>query len=66
VPSAVPDVLSAAAHAWQRPLHAVSQQTPSTQLPLVHSRQPAALQSVARLQVAPCAFCAAQTLALVQ
>jgi hypothetical protein len=33
MPSCVPDAFVAAAHAWQLPLHAVSQQNPSTQLP---------------------------------
>jgi hypothetical protein len=32
----LPEPLSAALHAWHKPLHGVSQQTPSTQLPLVH------------------------------
>jgi hypothetical protein len=36
VPSA-PLALSAAVHAWQVPLHAMLQQTPSAQWPLVHS-----------------------------
>jgi hypothetical protein len=65
VPSPVPDCLSAAAHAWQKPHAAEAQQTPSTQCPVVHSRHPATWQSpaappstdaAAGLQAAPCAF----------
>jgi hypothetical protein len=37
MPSCVPDAFVAAAHDWQLPLHAVSQQNPSTQLPDWHS-----------------------------
>jgi hypothetical protein len=44
VPLASPDCLSTAAHAWHSPLHGASQQKPSTQDPLEHSRQPACLQ----------------------
>jgi hypothetical protein len=51
--------VSAAAHATHGELHVVSQQKPSTQLPVTHSRQPLSLQSLPAtvLQVAPCAFC---------
>jgi hypothetical protein len=69
VPSPVPDCLSAAAQAWQKPHDVVEQQTPSMQLVLTpastpmglgHSRQlPAVLQSVARAHAAPMAFCGA-------
>jgi hypothetical protein len=39
-------------------VHSLSQQTPSTQAPLAHARQPPTLQSVVRLQAEACAFCA--------
>ena len=40
------------------PAQAVSQQKPSTQLPpVLHSRHPASVQSVTRLQAWPWAFC---------
>jgi hypothetical protein len=56
----MPDCFSAAAHAMHSVLHAVSQQKPSTQLPVEHSRQPLTLQSLpaAVLHALPCAFCA--------
>jgi hypothetical protein len=55
VPSA-PDCLSDARHVLQIVLHAVSQQTPSTQLPVAHSRHaPDCLQSEVRLHACPCA-----------
>jgi hypothetical protein len=37
LPSSVPDCFSAAVHAWQSVVQGVSQQTPSTQLPLAHA-----------------------------
>jgi len=52
-PSA-PFCFSDARHAWQRPVHAVSQQTPSTQA-TSHMPQSAVLQSTAGLHAA--AFC---------
>jgi hypothetical protein len=33
----LPEPFAAAVHAWQRPLHAVLQQTPETQKPLAQS-----------------------------
>ena len=60
VPSA-PDCLSAAVHAWQSPLHAVSQQMPSTQLALAHSRHaPGTLQFVCVLHAAASGLLALQ------
>jgi hypothetical protein len=57
VPSCVPDSFSEAAHATHVVvLHAVSQQNPSTQLLVTHSRHPAVLQSLAALHAAPCAL----------
>jgi hypothetical protein len=56
VPS-LPLPFNVAVHASQDVLQAVSQHTPSTQLPVLHSPHwPATLQSVWRLQVAPLAF----------
>jgi hypothetical protein len=48
--------------------HAVLQQNPSTQNPVPHTRQPADLQSAPAtvLQLAACAFCAAQAPAALQ
>ncbi len=56
VPSVVAPV--ATEQASQAPLHAVSQHTPSAQFPVEHTRQPACLQSLVVLQVAPWPFCA--------
>jgi hypothetical protein len=59
VPSFAPDCFNAAVHARHKPLHAVSQQTPSVQCPVVQTRQPLDLQSVAA-HVAPCVLRATQ------
>jgi hypothetical protein len=59
VPLTPPGAWSAAAHAAQVAHVAVPQHTPSTQLPVAHSRQLATLQSApaARLHEPPCVFC---------
>ena len=56
VPSALAP--SAAEHTSHEPLHAVSQHTPSTQLPEAHTRHWSTRQSAPALasQAAPCAF----------
>ena len=66
VPSSVPLCFSAAVHASHAPPHAVSQHTPSVQLPVAHTAQPATLQSLVALHVAPCTFFVAHVPALVQ
>ena len=53
VPSSVPLCFSAPVHASHAPPHAVSQHTPSVQLPVAHTAQPATLQSLVVLHVAP-------------
>jgi hypothetical protein len=55
----VPLPLRAAVHAWQVALQGVSQQTPSTQLPVAQTRHGPDLQStpVAKLHMLPRAFC---------
>jgi hypothetical protein len=60
VPSA--EAPSACAQTLQDPPQDESQQTPSTQLPLAHSRQLPCRQSTPAvpLQVPPCPFCALQ------
>jgi hypothetical protein len=66
----VPLVLApaATAHTSQAALHAVPQQTPSTQWLLLHTRQPACSQSApaAASQPAPCALRGLQVLSLAQ
>ena len=42
-------------HAWQRPVHAVEQQTPSTQKPLAHSFAAAHVEPVFFFARQPCA-----------
>jgi hypothetical protein len=54
-PSA-PEPFRTVVQAWQVPAQAVSQQTPSTQLPVAQTRQPGSLQSLVELQVEACAF----------
>jgi hypothetical protein len=44
-------------HVWHVWLHADWQHTPSTQLPVAHSRQPGTRQSAARLHIWPAARC---------
>jgi hypothetical protein len=64
VPSAVAP--SAREQTWHPPVHALSQQTPSAQWPVVHSRQPVVpLQSV-ELHAPPAATCGLHVLSEAQ
>ncbi len=58
----LPDPFFTALQVWQLPAHAVSQQNPSTQKPLEHTRQPALRQSApaAASHVAPVTLRGAQ------